>query len=344
MGGHVCVSQDSLVMKPQKKTPVVLRIFVLFFLLISGVLMFLICFEQIRIDKRLRLVSISSAPNPPCHGYQFSRSEIRYVHYPQPTNYKRDECACTPVRYFAIISTQRSGSGWLETLLNSHTNISSNGEIFQILERRRNISAIKQTLDRVYNLDFYTSAAKNECTAAVGLKWMLNQGLMDNYDDIVEYFNRRGIFAIFIFRRNLLRQMVSRIANDFDRDLKQLNGTHKSHVHTVVEAELLARFKPKINVTDLVSKLDSTNEYITAAIEKMKRIPHFVVYYEDVIKNSSVLLDVQHFLGVPQKLLFSRQIKIHRKPVRYQIENWDEVYHALNATRYESFLYDDYKI
>lgn len=41
-------------------------------------------------------------------------------------------------------------------------------------------------------------------------------------------------------------------------------------------------------MTDLVSKLDSTNEYITAAIEKMKRIPHFVVYYEDVIKNSSV--------------------------------------------------------
>lgn len=29
--------------------------------------------------------------------------------------------------------------------------------------------------------------------------------------------------------------MVSRIANDFDRDLKQLNGTHKSHVHTVKE-------------------------------------------------------------------------------------------------------------
>ncbi|KAF3323500.1 hypothetical protein FCM35_KLT12231 [Carex littledalei] len=178
------------------------------------------------------------------------------------------------------VPARRSGSGWFETLLNSHTNISSNGEIFQILERS-NISAIKQTLDRVYNLDFYTSAAKNECTAAVGLKWMLNQGLMDNYDDIVEYFNRRGIFAIFIFRRNLLRQMVSRIANDFDRNLKQLNGTHKSHVHTIEEAELLARFKPKINATDLVSKLDSTNAYITAAIEKMKRIPHFVVYYED---------------------------------------------------------------
>jgi hypothetical protein len=57
-----------------------------------------------------------------------------------------------------------------------------------------------------------------------------------------------------------------------------------------------------------------------------------------------VLLDVQHFLGVPKKLLFSKQIKIHRKPLRDQIGNWEEVYHALNGTRYEGFLYDDYKI
>ncbi|KAJ4814630.1 P-loop containing nucleoside triphosphate hydrolases superfamily protein [Rhynchospora pubera] len=331
----------SLVMKPQKKLPIVLKIFVPFFLLISGVLMFLVCFEQIRIDKKLRLLSISSAPRSPCQGYQFSKSETGFVHYPQPSNYKREECACTPVRYFAIISMQRSGSGWFEALLNSHENISSNGEIFQIFERRSNISAIKRILDRVYNLDFYTSAAKNECTAAVGLKWMLNQGLVDNYDDIVEYFVRRGISAIFIFRRNLLRRIVSQIANDFDRNFKQLNGTHKSHVHTIQEAEVLARFKPTINATNLVSKLDWTNEYIAAALQKMKRVPHLVVYYEDVIKNSSVLLDVQHFLGVPQKVLFSKQIKIHRKPLRDQIENWDEVYHALNGTRYENFLYDD---
>lgn len=70
---------------------------------------------------------------------------------------------------------QRSGSGWFETLLNSHVNISSNGEIFSIKERRNNMSSIIRTLDKVYNLDWYSSASKNECTAAVGFKWMLNQ-------------------------------------------------------------------------------------------------------------------------------------------------------------------------
>jgi hypothetical protein len=87
----------------------------------------------------------------------------------------REECVCTGVRFFAILSMQRSGSGWVETLLNSHPNISSNGEIFSVKERRSNITAITKTLDKLYNLDWYSSAAKNECTAAVGLKWMLNQ-------------------------------------------------------------------------------------------------------------------------------------------------------------------------
>ncbi|THF96077.1 hypothetical protein TEA_016132 [Camellia sinensis var. sinensis] len=93
-----------------------------------------------------------------------------------------DECKCNPVRYFAIISTQRSGSGWFETLLNSHINISSNGEIFSVKVRRSNISTIVETLDKIYNLDWLTSASKNECTAAVGLKWMLNQKLKDVQD------------------------------------------------------------------------------------------------------------------------------------------------------------------
>jgi hypothetical protein len=89
--------------------------------------------------------------------------------------FDRKECACTPVRFFAILSMQRSGSGWFETLLNSHTNISSNGEIFSVKPRRSNMTTIMRTLNQLYNLDWYSSSAKNECTAAVGLKWMLNQ-------------------------------------------------------------------------------------------------------------------------------------------------------------------------
>jgi hypothetical protein len=106
--------------------------------------------------------------------FMFSMSASNWV-FPFLNFFARKECACTPVRFFAILSMQRSGSGWIETLLNSHENISSNGEIFSIKERRSNITSITKTLDKLYNLDWLSSAAKNECTAAVGLKWMLNQ-------------------------------------------------------------------------------------------------------------------------------------------------------------------------
>lgn len=79
------------------------------------------------------------------------------------------------MRPFAIVSMQRSGSGWFETLLNSHVNVSSNGEIFSVRDRRTNVTTILKTLDKVYNLDWFTSPSKNECLATVGLKWMLNQ-------------------------------------------------------------------------------------------------------------------------------------------------------------------------
>lgn len=61
---------------------------------------------------------------------------------------------------------------------------------------------------------------------------------MQNHEEIVKYFKTRGVAAIFLFRRNLLRRMISMLANSYDRDFKPLNGTHKSHVHSPLEVSL----------------------------------------------------------------------------------------------------------
>ena len=62
---------------------------------------------------------------------------------------------------------------------------------------------------------------------------------MENHDDIVSYLNKKGVSIIFLFRRNTLRRVVSVLANDYDKDAKQLNGTHKSHVHSKEEVSLM---------------------------------------------------------------------------------------------------------
>ncbi|KAL7246833.1 hypothetical protein ACSBR2_001861 [Camellia fascicularis] len=344
MADDLCLLiKDTLIIKAPKKSPLVLRMFVLAFAMVCGIYICSICLKQISTRSNVGFLNVQVI-NRPCEPPNIEPSEKLYAHFPKPNTFSRDECACNPVRYFAILSTQRSGSGWFETLLNSHMNISSNGEIFSVKVRRSNISTIVETLDKIYNLDWLTSASKNECTGAVGLKWMLNQGLMQNHEEIVEYFNTKGVSAIFLFRRNLLRRMISILANSYDQNAKPLNGTHKSHVHSPHEAEILARYKPTINATLLIPDLRKVEEMAAKALEYFKSTRHIILYYEDIIKNRTKLKEVQDFLKVPQMDLKSRQVKIHKGSLSQQVENWDDIEKALMGTPYESFLHEDYQM
>uniref|UniRef100_A0A5B6ZNV6 Sulfotransferase n=1 Tax=Davidia involucrata TaxID=16924 RepID=A0A5B6ZNV6_DAVIN len=344
MADDLCLFiKDSLIIKAPKKSPLVLRMIVLTFAMACGVYICSICLKQISTRTKAGFLNVQVVERP-CELPNIEPREKPYVHYPKPKTFSRAECACNPVRLFAILSTQRSGSGWFETLLNSHINISSNGEIFSVKVRRSNMSTIVETLDNIYNLDWLTSASKNECTAAVGLKWMLNQGLMQHHEEIVEYFNTKGVSAIFLFRRNLLRRMISILANSYDRDTKLLNGTHKSHVHSPHEAEILARYKPKINTTLLIPDLRKVEEMAVKALQYFKSTHHIILYYEDIIKNGTKLMEVQDFLKVPQRDLTSRQVKIHKGSLSEQVENWDDIQKALEGSPYESFLHADYKM
>ncbi|CAN1814660.1 hypothetical protein LINPERHAP1_LOCUS27192 [Linum perenne] len=322
-----------------------LRMVVLMFAMAFGVYICTICLHQINNFSKVKIQDIQVIERPSVGDL----SQVPKLHYPNPESFSREECIDNPVRYFAIVSTQRSGSGWFETLLNSHVNVSSNGEIFSILDRRRNVSAIVQTLDKVYNLDWFTSASKNECSGAVGFKWMLNQGLMEHHEEIVEYLNRRGVSVVFMFRRNLLRRMVSLLANSYDKYAKLLNGTHKSHVHTAEEplffssqAETLSKYKPTVNSTLLIADLRKAEVMVSTALKNYNTTRNIVVYYEDLVKDSKKLEEVQEFLRLPVMKLRSRQVKIHKGPLSELIENWEDVNKTLNGTEFESFLRADY--
>lgn len=84
---------------------------------------------------------------------------------------------------------------------------------------------------------YYTFHQIHNLSAAIKVR-LLMQGLVEYHKEIAEYFNDRGVSVIFLFRRNLLRRMVSVLANSYDRYAKLLNGTHKSHVHSHEEVSL----------------------------------------------------------------------------------------------------------
>ncbi|XP_015972365.1 uncharacterized protein LOC107495713 [Arachis duranensis] len=344
------IHKDYVDIKSIKKSPLTYGLVVLVITAVCGMYLCSINLEHPRViirantkllELRSKVFNSNNNHSSSCYPYGVEQWELPYLHYPQPKTYNREECACNPVRFFVILSMQRSGSGWFETFLNSHGNVSSNGEIFSLKKRRENVSSILKTMDTLYNLDWFTSASKNQCTSALGFKWMLNQGLMENHEEIVKYFERRKVSVIFLFRRNLLRRMVSVLANSYDKDAKPLNGTHKSHVHSPLEAKILAKYKPWINTTLLESELKETEETASKAIEYFNNTHHVVLYYEDLLKNLTKLNDVQEFLRIPHRDLHSRQVKIHTGPLSEQIGNWEQLQEALKGTQYQAFLSSD---
>lgn len=228
--------------------------------------------------KNSRPHSMDTHTSDQCSGTVVSNT-IR--HYPKRMKYGRGSCICSPVHKFVIVSMQRSGSGWFETLLNSHPNISSHGEVFSVKSRRKNFSAILSTLDTIYNLDWISSAAKNGCTRAVGFKWMLNQ------------------------------------------------------------AEALAAYQPLIDTDFLPAHLQRVQDITNDAIRFFNNTRHTIIYYEDLVKDNKILEVVLTFLDVPQIKLGSQHVKIHTKPLREQIKNWEEVSSTLEGTKFEDLLKDN---
>ncbi|KAF7143962.1 hypothetical protein RHSIM_Rhsim05G0081800 [Rhododendron simsii] len=311
MAEDLCIIiKDTRILNASKKSPSVLRMIVLTLAMVCGIYICSICMKQISTRTNVGFTDVEVIKKP-CEEPNLESWEKRYVHYPNPITFRRAECACNPVRYFAILSTQRSGSGWFETLLNSHPNISSNGEIFSVKVRRSNISTIVETLDNVYNLDLLTSASKNECTAAVGLKWMLNQLWPCGY-----YFKSQDSRPLVVL----------------------------SCVTRPSAAAILARYKPTINAKLLIPNLREVEEMVTKSLEYFNSTRHIILYYEDIIKNHTKLTEVQDFLKVPRIDLNSRQVKIHKGSLSRQVENWADIKKTLKGTSYESFLHADYTL
>lgn len=138
-----------------------------------------------------------------------------------------------------------------------------------------------------------------------------------------------------------------------------------------MQAEILASYKPTVNMTLLIPNLRQVEDLVNKSLEYFKSTRHIILYYEDIIKNRTVghlsnfslprkfafycpsscsryffqkLVDVQNFLRVPQQELNSRQVKIHKGSLSSQVENWGDIEKTLKGTHYESFLNEDYKL
>jgi hypothetical protein len=61
------------------------------------------------------------------------------------------------------------------------------------------------------------------------------------------------------------------------------------------QADILARFKPEIDVSTLISSIRSAEESMRICLDNFSNTRHMVLYYEDVIRDQDVGITKQMF-------------------------------------------------
>jgi LPS sulfotransferase NodH len=255
----------------------------------------------------------------------------------------------SPTVPFVILSTQRTGSTWLATLLDSHPAIAAYEELFlrddegprwgsADLERfadaqkerlgdwrSRRPLALFTYLDELYGRDV---------ARAIGFKLMYNQ--VRQHPEVLVYIVHRGVKVIHLVRTNLLNVLIS-------RDVMAARGL----AHAKRDSPLTT---VKITIDPVRIKLRlralEGDVALSRATLRVLRIPHIEVGYEDIVANrAATLTRIMRFLGldVPdsaddQHKFTSDLVKTTTLGQAELVANYETLRSALSRTRYARFL------
>ena len=203
---------------------------------------------------------------------------------------------------FAIVCTSRTGSTWLHTLLNSHPAVQSYGQIINKYH--------KQNL--VPELDEMVYYPHPKLIKAVGLKIFYGDESIQYNKYLEDVEKRKEIKIIHITRKDTLAQFTSLKLSERTWQWSKSRAGDRSE-KIVLDPQEYEEFK--------VERL--------AAVEQMRQrfSQHqaLEITYEDLRDNlEGTTLEIQRFLGVAPRKLFSALRKQSSESLENQIENWDD--------------------
>lgn len=232
---------------------------------------------------------------------------------------------------FIVVTTQRSGSSWLVSLLNSHPEVACFSEYF--------VGTHGNLRDAFEDM---SASVKNKPQ----LKWIGFKLMMSQFGNVADLWNKKHTIEsaptfMMHWRRNVLRRLISNEANKNDK--KKSGNHHVAHARNGQEAQRLASFKPKINAKWLVHSIENelySRRAVANEIHKY-RLPtcpdsHFeewVMHPDDAKQN------VFNCLQVASDALQSDLVPIHAStPVLQTVTNPEEIHKALEHSKYAYML------
>ena len=281
-----------------------------------------------------------------------------------------------PKANFIVITTQRSGSGWLLEELQKPSCIDCGRELFDRPESGflwseetmkaavdgflrmtpGGSNAFNMTVGDKFNwIAKKWRAERSNKTRSYGFKWMLNQPSSDLFHEAFEAWllpllrEHRGKL-VFLVRQHLLRQMVSKEANKIDSERFE---KHVAHPHSTEVAQQHAApvelpvGHQLLRHLDLeLSKVAHMEKLASKASDAGVRVR--TVSYEDLDADHAQFGGLRSWLVdgdacasqyVDQETIFKIHGDAHWQ--KY-ISNWNEVSKSLQGTRYALYLDEAY--
>jgi LPS sulfotransferase NodH len=243
---------------------------------------------------------------------------------------------------FVVLSSQRSGSTWLVSLLNQVEGTRAYGELF--LRRKKTGPGERWDDELSYPRFPEVSAGGTKGRprlifsyldtlfrqpGAVGFKLMYTQ--LQKYPEIIAYLILHRIRIVHLVRQNQLDVLISRAVK---------NKTKRTHL--LSGDSLPEDIQIDLNPKKLMIRLKRRQKRIHTArlLLHWSTLPNFEVSYEDLLGDSTSFQQICRFLGIDMgdQLPESKLVKIGRKSQAEMVRNYTEVKEVLHGTPFASWL------
>jgi hypothetical protein len=235
-----------------------------------------------------------------------------------------------PVR-FVVLTTGRTGSELLVSLLNSHPAITCEGELL----------AAPRAFPRRYVV---ARAAVAGLRGAEAHGWKLLSGQLRDLRGIGEpldyprLLHENGSRIILLERRNIVQQTVSWMRTGHGN-----SEALTKHHYTAGQSSDVGPMT--IDPLELLAGTYYVEAEARFVREAAGRVPHLGLVYEDDLANpisqQATVDRICSYLDLPPAPVASKLIRVTPRRVRDMLSNFDEVEALVSQTRYRKHLLDD---
>lgn len=247
----------------------------------------------------------------------------------------KSEAAKTP---FVILTSQRSGSTWLVSLLNQLKDTTAYGELFLPRKHVENWDAdfayprFDEVKGQMVGIRparvFHYLDGVYQHRGVVGFKLMYSQ--LYRYPELLIYFWTHRVRVVHLVRKNALDFVISQTLK------RKIQKAHRLADDPPLE-DVQIELDPKTLIHRLqIRQRKSKRGQMILRLSGLRSIE---IGYEDLQKDASVFQSLCRFLSIETDVMpQSRFQKVRRKTQDQIIKNYSEVKQVLEGTRFLSYL------